>query len=227
MDTSNKPEEDSAEILLAHPQIVLDFIMGRLRIPYKRILPDLWLAIITEILDSLKPQLKYLSGFEEISKALNYHARDYDCRQTSDGVVSGPPDFNPELRVIFLFHYPHQCEEELDPGHGVRYVLEKKVLLTKKGQLLLWEAKYERILVAGQGYRGHRSGITEEAQYSRFSWMEVNDLLDIFKIHDHAGLAILRTLMTYVDQTISLSSQRIASWEGSSSELHGINGRIG
>jgi hypothetical protein len=226
MDQSNKPKEESAGTLFSDTQAKLEFVMGRMRLPEDQLSPDDWQAILLEVFKLVSPQLKYLSGFSELERFLNFSRRDYNWRETDFSIMDMPDDFSLKTRVIVLLDFFHQTEGKIEPGYGVRFITEKKLLLDKNGHFFVWEAKYERILETGQGFRSHRSGIREVAVVSKFSSLPDNKLVELFAYDQHAGRHILEKFQEFISETIRVSQERLEVWARKQEEMSGIWSRL-
>lgn len=172
----------------------LKFVLGSLEIPASELQASEWLTVVKKALDICKPYLEYLSGFKPIAESLN-SCRCYDRRCTDKSVMEFPEGFSEKTRCSLIARLSHEVEGECPPpGYGVRFVRERNILLSQKGKWVLWNFKYERVGRDGLGYRRHRTGIDEVAQFSKFSWIKELELLLLLEQSPQLGKEIIGTL---------------------------------
>lgn len=72
MGSPNSQEQDRPGVVFQNSKSMLDFVLGRLKVPPGALTPDEWLEIATAVTERCKPFLKYLSGLVSL--------RDFLCR---------------------------------------------------------------------------------------------------------------------------------------------------
>ena len=180
-----------------------DYILGSLKIKAEDVGASEWLAIVKESKSICNPYLKYLPGFTPIKEAMN----DWQRKRATDNKVAEFFDgFDSESLCVWVSGLSHECEGELSPGAGVRFVMEKELMFTRKGQLVLWDAKHEREIRWG---RGSDYDVLEKAIYSRFSELSDDDLLTLFAHHPRLGRDIVNKLWQLAAKGVEERQRRL------------------
>lgn len=217
MDSSTKANQDTK----------IGLVMGTMKVSGLKT-EDL-AQIIQNVLGLCKSHLKYLSGFEPISSLLNHNVGNsgYDRRITDENIVNFPQRINQKTLCIVIAELDFNVGNELSPGFGVAYFTETELLLLRNGDLLIWKAKYLRNQRSGLGYREHRTGIDEIAEFSVFS--KVKTLSEIEKLlEQQSNLAslIIEKLLDATQKTIRKRRQTLQSFEHLEDRLVEILNRI-
>lgn len=208
------------------PSIRLDFILGRIRVAPEEITPEEWQEIVKEAIRRSKPQLTYLPGFETVSGWLNCREQEYDFRQTPEEVLSFPEGMNPNTRLLFLAGVSHEIAGKLgsDGDFGARFVTRSDLFLDRDGRLVLSEARYKRLPQHGLGYRGHRSGILEVAEFSRFSYPDEVTLEKL--LTKDTCRRILGSLYMIVSRAVEEREERLGNMRALMGSLESIVNRV-
>lgn len=206
----------------------LAFVLGDLKVGGDEIEPPEWLEILKKALKICKPYLKYLSGFEEIADSLNHHIHEYDRRATRLDIVEFPEGLNQHTRCFKLAQLSFETEGENRAGRefGTRYVTFHNLLLTQDGRWVRWYTKYERVVSHGLGYRQHRSGITETAVISEFTWLDDRGLLLLLEEFPKRVSMILKSFCNMLQQSVEEKQGRLRALETRRNQLAEMMERV-
>lgn len=142
--------------------------------------PNDWIAIITRMIETVKPYLNEFpsvpairsdDGFRPIKDRVNCFLREYDDRVTDQEVMGFADGLDSESELLFLSTVDYHYGPEVVPGYGASTGEQRQLFLTRDGRLVLWNFKYRRVVRHGLGYRRHRSGVREQAETCRFGWV--------------------------------------------------------
>jgi hypothetical protein len=199
-----------------------DYITGSLQIKAEDVGASGWLMITREAERICKPYLKYLPGFVPIREMMNDWRRK---RSTSDAVVKYFKGFKAESLCVWLTAISRECEGELPPVGEARFIMEKDLLLSRKGQLVLWDAKYER----KKRYNSNRQDdydLVEIAIYSRFTEVLDVNLLALFDHYPRLGRDIVNKLWRLVTEGIEERQKRLRNLNEVERTLAGFLKRV-
>jgi len=180
-----------------------DYILGSLKINAEDVGASEWLAIVKRAKSICNPYLKYLPYFEPLKEAMNDWKRK---RKTDNAVAEFFDGFNEESLCVWVSQLSHETEGELSPADGVRFFTEKNLLLSRKGQLVLWDARYERKKRWGPG---NSYDVLQIAIFSRFSKVSDDDLLTLFAHHPRLGRDIVNKLWQLANNGVEERQKRL------------------
>jgi|GEM_PF-6829225 len=195
----------------------LQAILGQLRVAASAMTPGEWHTVVTVALEQYKPHLKYLPGFKplkELFSCMMGHGNTYDRRITDPGVVEySSPEVDGDTKCLWVASISHQTEGEnrASRHHGCRFVQKKDLYLTIKGDFVLSDHKYERVVHSGLGYRQHREGIYETAVWWKFTVVEGDSLRPLL-VAD-VGSSILDVLLKYGRESVHQRRQHLRAVE--------------
>jgi hypothetical protein len=75
--------------------------------------------------------------------------------------------------------------------YGALFITQENLLITQKGQWLLWRFKYKRILREGLGFPYAPNSIRQIAEICKFSLIKEKKLLSFFEKYPYLGKNIL------------------------------------
>ena len=202
-----------------------DYILGSLKIKAEDVGAPEWLAILKKAQRNCDPYLKYLPGFKPIKEVMNDRERN---RKTDNAVVEFFCDFNEETLCVWVSCLSHETEGEIPQALGPRFFTEKVLLLTRKGLLVLWDAKYERELEWGPDRwgPGNSYDVIQTAIFSRFSMASDSCLLKLLPHHPRLGIAIVEKLWELTRKGIAERQKRLGDFIKMESELAGLLERV-
>jgi hypothetical protein len=193
-----------------------DYILSSLIIKAEDVGASEWLAIVQKSKSICNPYLKYLPGFTPIREAMN----DWQKKRSTDNKVAEFFEgFDGESLCVWVSGLSSEGEGTLSPGAGVRFWMEKELLLTRKGQLVLWDAKYEREIRWG---RGNDYDVIEKAIYSRFSEVSDDDILTLFTHHPRLGRDIVSKLWQLATKGVEERQRRLRDFNEMEKALAGF-----
>ena len=210
------------------PSSRTDFVLGDLRVVATELQPEEWLQIVQRVLEICKPYLKYLPGFNPIGELLNYeYPHNRDPRKTDESIIEFPEGINQNTLCLDVASLSHNTIGELPPpGYGVRYVEPENLLLTRKGDWLLWEFRFER----KSRFKGNRHVILEMVEMCKFSLLEKDSLLLCLKrkpwVGKTVGTAILSSLRLIAQEGVRERKLRLQGVKDIENQLAGILNRI-
>ncbi|MFC1651600.1 hypothetical protein ACFL24_00390 [Patescibacteria group bacterium] len=132
---------DSSNNLAEIKVNVFELITGKTKIPRSEITLETWVKIIEEVINILKPYLKYLplSPISELltEKGGMEYANTKRGEITEEGITIFPEGINPKTHYLLLI------DENSFSG-------KYQLLLTRKGELLIRHTKYEYKEIKGE-----------------------------------------------------------------------------
>lgn len=157
------------------------FILGEqdIRVDASKMTPEEWLKILNEVLRFAKPQLKYLpcfKSFDEVSK------ESFIDLSPVEYVSFNSPDQRKKCVLLYLLGRKTGEEKiglvgEIDLSSVPRFVFVESILLSNKGEFLLWNAEYETI-VHGGSEGGMRLKYSLSNRLKTLSEQEVLELIN-------------------------------------------------
>ncbi len=206
----------------------LEAILGQLRVDASEITPEEWLQVVTDVLEQHKPHLKYLRGFRPLKEEFNCATGNsgYDYRRTNMEVVEFPVEIDADTKCLWVAKISHEVEGKNQWGenHGCRFVQQKDLYLTTKGEFLLSDHKYERIVRDGLGYRSHRTGIDDVAVWWKFALLADDSLRSVLK--PEVGCTILDVLIKYGEESVQERRRHLRAVEEAVLYIHTVRRRI-
>lgn len=202
-----------------------NYILGSLRIKAEAVGPSEWLAIVKAAKSICNPYLKYLPDFEPLKETMNdWRSK----RKTDNAVVTFFPGFNEESLCVWVSSLSHETEGQLSPADGVRFVTEKDLLLSRKGHLVLWDAKYERETRWGSDAwgPGNSYDVIEIAIFSRFSKVSDDNLITLITHHPRLGRDIVNKLWELANKGVVERQRRLSDFTKMERVLAGFLERI-
>src|SRR5450759_4556786 len=144
----------------------LAFLTGDLKLRADEITPTTWSKLVFDCIERCKTKFNYLPEQHPLKDLLNCTLYEYDRRVTPKEIVTFPKGVSFETKCYHVTgleteRIPQESTSGLWPsasGPNWKYVVERNLLLTCQGKLLLWVAKYHPQMVGGLGFRAHRSG---------------------------------------------------------------------
>lgn len=197
----------------------LSFVTGTLRIPADEIQPNEWVAIIDAMLAECKPNLKYMRGFREIKTLLNTQ-NGHDSRNTPQGTLEFPEGITESTRCLAVI-YPRRYYNNPDSNF-----VELNLLLTDSGEMIKWIAKYNQRTIGGLGFRGHKTGTLEEAEWSRFSRLDDAEFERVVTGDSRSPKEIMENLIGTMVSTVKEKQAVIQTLMEKHSRMLGMYRRI-
>ncbi len=170
----------------------IEHILGTGAVPVSELSVEERLAIVNACIERCKGFLKSFPGFSAIPEWVNQFQGNYDSRKTAPEVIEYGEGISDTMHLLNIEGLLHDCTGRIEPGLGVRFVHRKDLMLNRDGKFVLWEAKYQRIAEHGLGYRHHRSGVTEQAQFAKFHIVGEDALLELLE----ANPGLVRTIIS-------------------------------
>lgn len=183
MDSSSKPP--------THPTMVdlSQLVMGKAWVLASEITPQAWLEIIEGVLNLCRPYLEYLPA-EPLSKVYRHvylSPGGYDDLNVPPRVIKFAKGLSKTTHCLLISKF------FFDKSHE-RYKESKSLLLTRKGELVIWHFKYREEVRHGLGYRAHHTGTHKIAQLSQFQYLKTDEFFLLLSKHPEIGQEVIRTL---------------------------------
>ncbi|MFH1780935.1 MAG: hypothetical protein ABH841_02940 [Candidatus Nealsonbacteria bacterium] len=211
-DESSHTETDKVEIIL-----------GRCKIPRIKLDALDWVGIIQGVLENGKPCFKYWSNFEPIGSWLNFE-QEHNSRATDVSRVKFPKTIDVTTRCINVGgNLEHEVKGDLS---DVKYIKEKKLLITQAGQCLVWDFEYTMVPQRNLGFLRLDSGMQEKSSVCQFSLIDGHgqELLTLFRRYPDLGWRILEYLHSLAKKEAEESKGVMERFK---ENLDGIESRIG
>lgn len=210
----------------------LEFLTGDFSLCATEIEPETWCKLVLHCVKACKPHLKYFPNQLPLGQLLNCYLGDYNRRITPPEVVTLPANITTETKCIEITELKSEYVAHTPPPashHGAydwKLIIERKLLLTSKGDLLLWTAGYRPELVCGLGYRAHREGTYYNAKSSVFTLVSCENLGNLLQPEDRLGLQMIEAISALVESGVGDRRQKLYSMEKLGSQLRSVLDRI-
>lgn len=204
MGTPNKSSPTAA----LDPETKLKLITGALTVPNEEITPEEWhIIIVFGAIQPCKPFLKYLSRFRSIEAYLEDERR---SQVIYPEIVTLPEGVKGEAQCAPIFSFP----TDFDPlGQESRLAIQRRLFLTRDGRWLLWYFRFE-------------IGPINQGKECRFSLLEKDGFIELFKQNPGLGKKILEKLFLWVREGIREREERLAKLRALESSLCLMHSRI-
>lgn len=201
----------------------VDYILGETpRVQWNSLGVDQQVAVLEAVLGRCKPHLKYLPGFEPIQKELHGSQGPHvPPRESARAAATFSDGLSEVTLCVEIDGLSHETKGELAPGQGVRFIHEKCALLTRAGDIVLWEAEWERQLRTDQRDRLY---VVHVGQMHRFTLLDIPDLC---REYPDAAKQLIVLLFSELERGIRARENRLSSMRMDSQFVNGVFQRIG
>lgn len=166
--------------------------------------------ILQGLLASFSSQLKYLSGFKELSEYLRSSRVGDEEQRTNPALIVLPPNLRLDPRLYMLAPLSHKAYGQNSAGkeYGCEFVECADLCLVESGELLVWNQKYKREVATGLIHELEHRPIRSVATLSTFVMAS-----DGFELTPAAFKQAISSLKDLISNTVDERRNRLISSE--------------
>lgn len=207
MSSLNNTDPKDEKVEAIPPPTIVESIMGKLDFPYHQLEPSDIAALIENVLQLVKQQLKHLDGFAPFSEHTDLKSGFRDCG--GDYHYRGTP---PEVRKKFSFpegigsdtlcvQIADKCDFHSYGDPDSKHYWHWFVLLARNGTLFTWTEEFTSCQEANHGYRQHRIATVEEVQTTSCQLLNGKDELVFYEEKTNLLQNLLARIKTMAQAT--------------------------
>lgn len=174
---------------------------------------DDWLFVINTTIDLFKPYLKYLSGFVELLELYDIRNDEYDGAHSiiPPSVVEKRESFDNRTRCRIVCRFFSELRDEDRNSADWYYAKwrgERQLLISQKGEWILWDATYRRKNLSGDLSLPPSSRTEERARILVIQPLSTEKLEDLVKKYD-LGFVVFSKLSQILKESIEQKRERL------------------